>query len=195
MDVQPLTLASGPVRLEPLAREHASELLEAAQPDEIWDWMFSRLNSREALEQWLEQALAAQEAGREVPFAVLYKGQAVGSTRYMNIEAAHRGLEIGWTWYHPCVWGTVVNPQAKRLLLGHAFEQLEAIRVCLKTDHRNEHSQAAILKLGARFEGKLRNHMIRPDGSIRHTMMYSITAAGWPGVRDQLDQRLEALRD
>jgi RimJ/RimL family protein N-acetyltransferase len=105
------------------------------------------------------------------------------------------GLEIGWTWYSPNVWGTRVNPEAKLLLLQHAFEDWGAIRVQLKTDHENKHSQNAIKKLGAKFEGKLRNHMIRRDKTIRHSMMYSITREDWPVVRAKLRERLEHSKD
>ena len=110
----------------------------------------------------------------------------------MDIRHAAKGVEIGWTWYSPSVWGTKVNPEAKLLLLEHAFEDWEAIRVQLKTDHNNKHSQNAILKLGAKFEGQLRNHIIRRDGTIRHSMMYSITKEEWPAVKSKTVQTAES---
>jgi len=144
------------------------------------------------MKDWVIEALKAQEKGQEFPFTVFHKSQngIIGSTRYMDIRSAAKGVEIGWTWYSPSVWGTNVNPEAKLLLLQHAFEDWGAIRVQLKTDNNNKHSQNAILKLGAKFEGQLRNHMIRIDGTIRHTMMYSITREEWPTVKSNLHKRL-----
>jgi len=116
----------------------------------------------------------------------------VGSTRYMDIQQAHKGLEIGWTWYSPRVQSTAVNPECKLLLMKHAFEDWGAIRVQLKTDIRNERSQRAILKLGAKFEGRLRNHRIRRDGTLRYSMMYSVTKDEWPAVKEGLVARIES---
>ena len=111
-------------------------------------------------------------------------------TTYLDIRPEHRGLEIGMTWYAPSARGTKVNPEAKLLLLEHAFERLDAIRVQLKTDQRNVQSQRAIAKLGAVYEGTLRNHMIFESGYIRNTVMYSITPEEWPSVKQGLLDRL-----
>jgi RimJ/RimL family protein N-acetyltransferase len=109
----------------------------------------------------------------------------------MDVRVAQKGLEIGWTWYSSSVWGTVVNPECKFLLLQHAFEDWGAVRVQLKTDSSNVHSQNAILKLGAKFEGRLRNHRLRLDGSTGDTMMYSITSEEWhAGVKAALESRI-----
>jgi RimJ/RimL family protein N-acetyltransferase len=148
------------------------------------------------MKSWITEALKAQETGLECPFIVFHKSQnrIVGSTRYMDIRPTAKGVEIGWTWYSTPVWGTNVNPEAKLLLLEHAFEDWGAIRVQLKTDNNNKRSQNAILKLGAKFEGQLRNHMIRRDGTFRHSMMYSITREEWPVVKSNLYKRLESLQ-
>ena len=114
----------------------------------------------------MRATLRAEERGTEYPFTVFRKDdhKVLGSTRYMDVRPLQRGVEIGWTWYTSRVWGTVVNPECKFLMLRHAFEDWNAVRVQLKTDNNNVHSQNAILKLGAKFEGGLRNHRIRRDG-------------------------------
>jgi aminoglycoside 6'-N-acetyltransferase len=129
---------------------------------------------------------SALEAPDQQPFAVVVDGQLAGSTRYGDIREAHAGLEIGWTWLHPRYMGTGVNRRMKRLLLSHAFEELGMQRVQLKTDHLNTRSQRAIEKLGAVREGVLRRHQRRQDGTLRDTVMYSITADEWPEVRARL---------
>ena len=195
MELGPVVLEGPRVRLEPLRPEHAEDLLAAAADPLVWRWLPEQIGSRSDLDRWLEDALRAQAGGTEYPFAVvdLRSGRAVGSTRYMDVSAAHRAVEVGWTWYAPQAWGTAVNPEAKLLLLGHAFERWEAIRLYLKTDSLNLRSRAAILKLGARYEGDLRNHRIRPDGSYRHSSYYSILDTEWPAVKAGLLARLALL--
>jgi RimJ/RimL family protein N-acetyltransferase len=195
MQLGPVVLEGPRVRLEPLRPEHAEDLLAAAADPLVWRWLPEQVASRADLDRWLEEALRAQASGTEYPFAVvdLRSGRAVGSTRYMDVSAAHRAVEVGWTWYAPQAWGTAVNPEAKLLLLGHAFERWEAIRLYLKTDSLNLRSRAAILKLGARYEGDLRNHRIRPDGSYRHSSYYSILDTEWPAVKAGLLARLALL--
>ena len=195
MQLGPVVLEGPRIRLEPLRPEHAKDLLAAAADPLVWRWLPEQVASRADLDRWLEEALRAQASGTEYPFAVvdLRSGRAVGSTRYMDVSAAHRAVEVGWTWYAPQAWGTAVNPEAKLLLLGHAFERWEAIRLYLKTDSLNLRSRAAILKLGARYEGDLRNHRIRPDGSYRHSSYYSILDTEWPAVKAGLLARLALL--
>ncbi len=185
------------VLLEPLDERHVPGLLAAAAADPaIWTWLFARLDDEGALRAWLADALRARDAGTEVPFATLdaKTGRVVGSTRYLAVVPAHRRLEIGWTWLAPAAWGTGINVEAKLLLLAHAFDELGAMRVELKTDARNERSRAAILALGARFEGIFRKHMQMADGRIRDSAWYSITDDDWPAVRSRLEARLEAPR-
>ena len=154
--------------------------------------MSKDLSTKQSVDEWISDALQTQSRGEEYAFVVVYQNKVVGSTRYMDIQTKSKGAEIGWTWYTKSVWGTVVNPECKFLLLRHAFEDWRAIRVQLKTDNNNLHSQKAILKLGAKFEGRLRNHRFRRDGSIRDTMMYSITSEEWPIVKEGLSRRITA---
>jgi RimJ/RimL family protein N-acetyltransferase len=182
------------VRLEPLDERHVPGLLAAATDPATWTWLFERLDDEAVLRAWLADALRARDAGTELPFATLdaRTGRVVGSTRYMAIVPAHRRLEIGWTWLAPAAWGTGINVEAKLLLLTRAFEALGAMRVELKTDARNERSRAAILALGAQFEGVFRKHMRMADGRIRDSAWYAITDDGWPVVRARLVARLAA---
>lgn len=188
----PVVLEGRGVRLEPLRPHHREALLEAAAFPEIWPWLSADLRAPDAMDRWIAEAQDAERRGTEFAFAVVLRdgGRAVGSTRYLDVAAAHRGVEIGWTWYTPAVWGSAVNPEAKLLLLRHAFESWGAVRVCLKTDGQNLRSQAAIARLGAVREGTLRQHRRRPDGSWRDTATFSVVAREWPGVRDGLLRRL-----
>jgi RimJ/RimL family protein N-acetyltransferase len=193
MDVNAVTLEGRAVRLEPLDEEHAAGLEEAGDP-QIFTYMGTRpaKQSVAAYQAYVQKLVGAQST---CAFAIVLRstGQAVGVTTYMDIRAAHRGLEIGGTWVGRDHQGTAVNPECKYLLLGHAFEQLGAVRVQLKTDGRNLQSQRAIAKLGAVREGVLRRHMVLPDGYIRDTVMFSITDDEWPQVRAGLEARLQAL--
>jgi len=193
-DPRPVVLAGRFVQLEPLAPSHAQALYAAARDEEIWRWlsvpMFPSVGAAEA---WIADALRDTAAGGSVPFATvrLGDGKAIGSTRYIDIRRPHRALEIGWTWLSREAQRTVINTEAKFLMLRHAFEAQGAIRVQLKTDERNERSRAAIARLGAVFEGILRNHQTRAyDGQVRNTAMYSITDAEWPAVKARLEAKL-----
>jgi len=186
--VRPTTLEDDVVRLVPLDVAHASALLDAATPETFG--YFSRGPSpwtAAGMRTFIEFLLGP--AGT-LAFCVMVEGRASGITTYLDIRPAHRGLEIGWTWLTPSLRGTQTNPAMKRLMLSHAFDELGAIRVCLKTDERNAQSRAAILKLGAKFEGILREAVIMPDGFHRSTAMYSILAREWPEVREGLNGRL-----
>jgi N-acetyltransferase len=187
MSVEPVTLASDVVRLEPLDSEHAEGLYEASQDQDIWTYMpMNPSRSYETLVDWINAA----HAPHQLPFAIVdaYSGKPVGSTRYLNISEEHFGLEIGWTWLAQQARRTAVNTECKYLLLRHAFESLGAIRVALKTDSRNQRSQRAIERLGAVREGVLRKQMILENGYQRDTVMYSIIADEWPGVKTRLEQ-------
>ena len=190
----PLTLTGKLLQLEPMRPEHAAALLEAGRSPEVFAFMPAKPTTPQTMASWLERAMAAEVAGREYAFVVRRRadGVIVGSSRYLDVQEEDRTAEIGWTWYSPSTWGTAVNPEAKYLLLRHAFEDWHAIRVALKTDIRNRHSQAAIKKLGAVYEGTLRNQRIRPDGSYRDTPIYSIIEAEWPAVKRSLEARLSA---
>lgn len=191
--IEPVTLTGNIVRLEPLQMEHAAELYQIGQDANIWTYMpVKAMRSVTEMQQWIAVALRDQEAGICVPFAIidLAQGQAVGSTRYLSIILHDRGLEIGWTWLTPSVQRSGINTECKYLLLRYAFEQLGAIRVQLKTHHLNLKSQHAIERLGAVKEGVLRNHVIMPDGSYRHSVYYSIIESEWPQVKAGLAAKL-----
>lgn len=194
--MKPITLEHDAVRLVPLSVEHAAGLAAAACSQETYRY-FSRGPeelTETGMRVFIEFLLGP--AGT-VPFCVVEpgSGEPVGITTYLDIRPAHRGLEIGWTWYSPRARGTRINPASKLLLLGHAFEALDAVRVCLKTDERNTQSRAAILKLGARFEGILRENVIMRDGFHRSTAMYSVLVGEWPEVRAGLLRRLAAPQE
>ncbi|BCJ89456.1 N-acetyltransferase [Terrihabitans soli] len=184
-----ITLTGMIVRLEPLTAAHESEIAEAAKDPAIWKHTaFAR-----TAHDYVASALKAQAEGEQVPFVVrrLSDGKVCGMSRLFEIDAHHRRCEIGYTWYIPEEWGTKVNPEAKLLLMTHCFEVWGARRVQFKTDHENLRSQAAIAKLGAVKEGVLRAHMIRPDGTQRHSVIYSVTNEEWPKVKAGLEARLD----
>lgn len=192
MKVAPVTLEGAHVRLEPLTMEHAPALWEAGSDPEVWRLIPSRVTSREEMMAFVQSVLAAQAAGTALPFATIHResGRAIGSTRYMNIDAASRRLEIGGTWIAPEFQRSPVNTEAKLLMLRHAFEALGAMRVELKTDSLNYRSRNAIQRIGARPEGIFRNHMPTWSGRIRHSAYFSITDAEWPEVRKNLEAKL-----
>lgn len=196
--LEPVVLAGRFVRLEPLRVSHSSDLERVALSDHgIWDYMSTRVSSAEDLRAWLEAALAQQATGLALPFAVVDRttGEAIGSTRLFDYRPADRGVEIGHTWYARSVQGTVVNPEAKLLLMRHAFEVLGCVRVQLKTDERNLRSRRAIAALGAREEGTLRNHMSVQGDFIRNTVYFSALDDEWPDVRDRLEARIRGRRE
>jgi RimJ/RimL family protein N-acetyltransferase len=182
------------VRLGPLAEEHREGLRAAADDDRIWVHM-SLLGRGDGFERFFETALAQHALGKRVPFAVrlLAGGELIGSTSYLDPVPEHRRVEIGWTWYRPDQWQTAVNPECKFLLLAHAFETLGLNRVSFLTDLRNTRSQAAIAKLGAQREGVLRSHAITRNNRVRDSVLFAITAADWPDVREQLTRRLASF--
>lgn len=188
LKIKPVVLEGKGVRLEPLAEHHSEGLWEAGRYEEIWTYMSMAMRQPDDARQFVAAALKAQGEGRELPFAIIDKmtGAVVGSTRFMNIAKADRGLEIGFTWLTPSVWKTKINTECKWLLLRHCFEELGCIRVQLKTDARNLNSQRAIKRIGGVYEGLHRNHMIVRDGYIRDTVFFSILDREWPKVQEKL---------
>ncbi|HTF61859.1 MAG TPA: GNAT family protein [Edaphobacter sp.] len=179
------------VRLEPLSRNHLSGLEEIAFEEKIWRYMLTRVSNRSELEGWMESALAANGNGHIVWATILKaENRIVGSTRLIELDMRHRTAEIGHTWISPRWHGASVNPEAKQLQLRYAFEELGLNRVAFKTHHENLQSQAAVRKLGAVYEGTFRNHNVMPDGSLRHSVWFSITREEWPQVRSRLEERL-----
>jgi RimJ/RimL family protein N-acetyltransferase len=191
--VQPVTLTGRFVRLEPMQEAHIPALAEIGVGQDFWDFMlYGRMDTLEDMRAWVLDILERGRRGTDLPFVVIHlaSGRVAGATRYLNILPKDRGLEIGGTWYGLEFQRTVVNTESKYLLLRHAFETLGAIRVQFKTDLRNERSQRAIERLGAVKEGILRNHMILPDGRIRHSVFYSIIDSEWPQVKARLEAML-----
>ena len=184
-------LAGKWVRLEPLAEEHREGLRIAADDERIWEHMLGIARGPE-FDVWFENSIEESAAGKRVAFAVrrLHDAALVGHTAYLDPVPTHRRVEIGSTWYRPDVWQTAVNPGCKLLLLSHAFDTLQLNRVSLVTDLRNARSQAAIAKLGAIREGVLRAHMITRDSRVRDSVIFGITRAEWPAVKERLLARL-----
>ncbi|WP_167477533.1 GNAT family N-acetyltransferase [Nocardia arthritidis] len=182
------------VRLTPLGQEHAKGLLEAGRDPGIWTWLSRRAPVDLAdAEQMVAETLADPER-RAFAQIDLVSGQVAGTTSYYEISERHRSISIGYTWLGPAWQRSALNTEAKLLLLRHAFETLGAQRVSWHTDIRNLRSQRAIERLGALREGVLRAHRIRPDGTSRDTVLYSMLAPEWPSARDRLTQRLNTFR-
>jgi N-acetyltransferase len=193
MEVKPVVLQGVHVRLEPMTEAHIPGLAEIGVDQDFWDFMlYGNMNTEADMANWVREILSHAEKGTDLPFTVIHLAskRVAGATRYLNIMPHDRGLEIGGTWYGTDFQRTAVNTECKYLLLQHAFETLGCIRVQLKTDSRNERSQRAIERIGAVKEGRLRNHMILPDGRYRHSVYYSIIDTEWPGVKSQLEEKL-----
>jgi RimJ/RimL family protein N-acetyltransferase len=189
---KPATLEGHGVRLEPLAREHAAGLAEAAKDGRLWELFFTSVPEVEQVQAYISGALAGQERGEMLPWAVrdLKSGAIVGSTRYHDIIAAAARVEIGYTWYAKRMQRTHVNSACKLLLFAHAFESLKCKVVGLRTDNFNFRSQRAIEALGAKKDGVIRHHWPRRDGTVRDTVLYSVLAHEWPDVKRHLEFRL-----
>jgi RimJ/RimL family protein N-acetyltransferase len=191
------TLTGNRVRLEPLSQAHLLDLEAVAFDPAIWRYMLVRIGSRADLEEWVNSALSAS-AGRQITWVTVKRSDSrsgdrvVGSTRLIDIDFHHRTAEIGHTWITPSLHGRGINAEAKLLQLTYAFEDLKLNRIAFKTHHENLQSQAAIRKLGAVYEGTFRNHYVMPDGTLRHSIWFSITREDWPQVRFQLMERLQA---
>ena len=191
--VEPVSLTGQRwVTLEPLAREHLPEIAEAAADGELGRLWFTHAPRAEAPEKWLEMRLAAQKPDQGLTFVVRgLDGTFIGSSSYMNVDAANRRLEIGNTWYVASARRSGVNSETKLLMLGHAFEELDCVAVEFRTHFFNFTSRAAIERLGAKLDGVLRSQQVLPDGSRRDTVVYSILDIEWPAVRNNLRYRLE----
>jgi RimJ/RimL family protein N-acetyltransferase len=193
---EPVTLGGPHATLVPLAREHHDALVRAAHDGELLRLWYTAVPSPEGMAAEIERRLALAEAGSMRPYTVLdAAGTVVGMSTYMHIDAKNRRVEIGSTWTARSAQRTPLNTQCKRLLLGHAFETLHCIAVEFRTHRLNTQSRRAIERLGAQLDGILRAHQIGPDGTLRDTAVYSITAAEWPTVRSHLDWQLIKPRD
>jgi RimJ/RimL family protein N-acetyltransferase len=183
------------VALHPMRMEHADALVAAAADGELWSLGLTQVPRQETIHAYIERALAGRQAGHSIPFVttLIDDESIVGTTRFWHIENGNRKREIGHTWIARSWQGSFVNAEAKYLMLRHAFEYANCIRVQLQTDALNARSRAAILKLGAKEEGIARNERIMADGRIRDSVQFSIIAAEWPEVRTRLEARLGAM--
>lgn len=194
--VLPVTLSGAHVRLEPLSTEHHDALCESVRDGELWRLWYTAIPEPAQMGAEIQRRLDEQDRGTMFPFAVVdpASDRAVGMTTYMNIDRPNRRLEIGSTWYRRSVQRTALNTEAKRLLLSHAFDDLDCVAVEFRTHFFNEASRRAIERLGAKLDGVLRNHQINrhPEApaTMRDTCVYSIIAGEWPTVRAHLDAKL-----
>jgi len=187
----PVTLNGTYATLAPLSRSYAADLAEAAAEGDLWKLWYTSVPKPDEVPAEIDRRLALQDAGSMLPFAVLTpNGKAVGMTTYMNIDAVHKRVEIGSTWYRKAVQRSRLNTECKRMLLGHAFEELDCIAVEFRTHFMNRQSRTAIERLGAKLDGVLRSHQRTPNGALRDTAVYSILPHEWPTVKAGLDFRL-----
>jgi RimJ/RimL family protein N-acetyltransferase len=196
MEIGPVTLEGAHVLLEPLGQSHFEGLSKIAFDPDLWRLNIATIRTADELKASIEAMLAAQAAGTMLPFATIERRtqRVIGSTRFMNIERAHRRLEIGGTWIAKPWQRTVINTEAKYLMLRHAFEELGCVRVELKTDALNQQSRTAILRIGAKEEGTLRQHNITWNGRTRDTVYFSILDKEWPEVKPELEAKLTRAR-
>ncbi|HEY2886173.1 MAG TPA: GNAT family protein [Rhizomicrobium sp.] len=184
---EPLSLAGGHVRLDPLVQAHRAGLVEAVKDGELWRLWYTSIPSPDGMAKEIDRRLALQAAGSMLPFTVFDAADVIaGMTTYMNIDAPNRRLEIGSTWYARRVQRTALNTECKLLLLTHAFERLDCIAVEFRTHFFNRQSRRGIERLGAKQDGILRNHQIGHNGTMRDTVVYSIIASEWPTVKEHL---------
>ena len=198
--LEPVTLESARVTLEPLTQRHCDDLIAAVQDGDLWNLWYTSIPPPEKMAAEIDRRLGLQAAGSMLPFAVIDNppgeaagqgaGRAVGMTTYMNIDAANKRVEIGSTWYRRAVQRSDLNTRCKLLLLGHAFETLNCIAVEFRTHFFNRQSRAGIERLGAKLDGILRSHQVAPNGTLRDTCVYSIIAAEWPTVKAHLEFQL-----
>lgn len=187
----PVTLEGTHVRLEPLVHHHLDGIMRAGEDDAIWTWLPYRPTTRAEYQAWMDHALGEQAAGRELPFVTIDRasGDVVGSTRLFFVSPRDRRVEIGGTWLAPPAQRSAINTECK-LLLAHCFDTLGSVRVELKTDARNETSQRAIERIGAKYEGVMRKHMLTRGGFHRDSVYYAIIDDDWPDVRARLEAKL-----
>jgi N-acetyltransferase len=194
--LEPVTLRGKHVTAAPLAAAHTPDLIAAVKDGELWRLWYTNVPAPDQMAQEVERRIGLGTAGSWLPFAIVDNGtgRAVGMTNYLNVEAAHRRLEIGGTWYRKSAQRGPLNTECKLLLLDHAFEKLNCIAVEFRTHFFNTQSRRGIERLGAKLDGILRSHQIAPNGTLRDTCVYSIVAAEWPTVKAHLAFQLEKPR-
>ena len=189
MPIEPVTLTGHLVELAPMRREHLDELAALGTEKDIWAHYTATYETREKMAAYIDQCLVEEERRSAMPFVIIERssGKLAGGTRYLNIDRANYRLEIGSSWLHPQWQRTGLNTEAKYLLLTHAFETLNVMRVELKTDAWNTKSRAAMERIGAQYEGTFRYHMIRHDGRIRHSAYYAFVRPDWPATKAHIE--------
>lgn len=195
--LNPIILETDNIQLVPLAFEHKSDLLKASQDGNLSALWYTTIPTTENIDLYISKALGDFESDKGLAFAVICKktNRIIGTTRYTNAFPEHRRLEIGYTWYAKSFQKTFVNSECKLLMLTHAFEQLNTIAVEFRTHWHNHPSRNAILRLGAKQDGIIRNHQIMLDGTLRDTVVYSIIASEWPACKRSLQYNLQQVRD
>jgi len=193
MDIRPVTLEGRFVRLEPMRLDHATPLAEIGAGRDIFRYFPIPLDTADQIEAYVRHCVQGEEEGTLLTWVAvpLASGEPAGSTGFLAIDRYHRRLEIGGTWIAPEWQRTACNTEAKLLQLSHAFETLGCNRVEFKTDSLNERSRAALLRIGATEEGTFRNHMVMPDGRLRHSVYFSVIESEWPGVKAHLETMLD----
>jgi RimJ/RimL family protein N-acetyltransferase len=191
--LDPVTLSGTRVVLEPLAEAHVAGLARACDDGELWRHWYTLVAKPDAMDAYVEQALRQQQEEGALPFAVRHavSGELIGCTRFFRVDEDNRRLELGHTWYAQSHQRSGINSECKLLLLGHAFEDRDAIAVELRTHWHNRQSRQAIARLGAKQDGVLRNHTVSPGGIYRDTVVFSIINQEWPAVRQNLRYLLE----
>lgn len=189
MKAEPVTLEGKRIRLAPMGAEHLDALTKAGAFAELWKWTRNLADTPEGMREYVEEALADARKGTALPFVTIDKesGEVIGSTRFGNIDHQNRRVEIGWTWVTPAFQRTHANTEAKYLMLRHAFEVWDCVRVELKTDVLNSKSRSAMLRMGATEEGVLRKHILCYGGRFRDTIFYSVLDFEWPEVKKRLE--------
>lgn len=192
MWISPTTFSDKQITLQPLSLDHLNDLQTCSEEGEMWKLWYTLIPKPDDMEQEIERRLSLQAAGNMIPFTVIdnASGRAVGMTTYMNLDPTNRRLEIGSTWYANSVQRTGLNTRCKLLLLGHAFETLDCLAVEFRTHFFNRQSRTAIVRLGAKLDGILRNHRIMANGTYRDTCVYSILNNEWPTVKVHLTHQI-----
>ncbi|MCO4798760.1 MAG: GNAT family N-acetyltransferase [Colwelliaceae bacterium] len=196
LNPQPITLSTDKITLCPLGIEHLDGFFQAGSFPDIWRWSLpDKCTSKQKTQEWIEYSMDMTKKREHIAFAIFDKttNEFIGSTRYCSIKPEDRNIEIGFTFITPQYQRSHVNTHAKYCLLKHAFENLNAIRVEFKTHEMNEKSRNAIGRLGAKFEGVLRNQRILSDGSYRNTAIFSIIDKEWPIVKEQLKTKMSKI--
>jgi RimJ/RimL family protein N-acetyltransferase len=193
VNLQPIVLEGSHVKLEPLSESHHEALCVVGLDPELWKWIPIQVLDGDQMMRYIRAVLSDQEKGTSIPFATIDRasGQVIGATRFMNIDAPNKRVEIGSTWIGKPWQRSAINTEAKYLMMRYAFETLGCNRVEFKTDSLNTQSRNAILRIGAKQEGIFRQHMVTWSGRLRDTVYFSVIAPEWPGVKSALEAKIK----